>query len=205
MAKNGKAVSSLDGVNPALQNRFESVMNLEAEVSAYEEAVKMLKAGTISIRGVKATIEASMEKGSLPTIKPSSAQYFVISEQVRALAGGKEKPLKTVLNVATQAKRAFKKDTEKVISESKTFAEFAGKIPSQGERAKAGRKTSAPVPVVDSVDAFVSFFLGATELTDFKVSNAEQWDKFINLVARISEYNRRNHPAIKSKATAKAS
>lgn len=203
MAKNGKVVSSLDGVNPALQTRFESVMNLEAEISAYEEAVKMLKAGTISVRGVKATIQASMEKGSLPTIKPSSAQYFVISEQVRALAGGKDKPLKTVLNVATQAKRAFKKETEKVIAESKTFAEFAGKIPSQGERAKAGRKGSAPV--ADSVDAYVSLFLGAKGLTDLKVSNAEQWDTFINLVARISEYNRRNHPAIKAKATAKAS
>lgn len=193
-AKNGKTTSSLDGVNPALQSRFESVMNLEAEISAYEEALKMLKAGTISVRGVKATIQASMEKGSLPTIKPSSAQYFVISEQVRALAGGKDKPLKTVLNVATQAKRAFKQDTEKVISESKTFAEFASKIPSQGERAKAGRKTS--VPVVDTVDAFVSLFLGATELTDLKVNNKEQWDKFINLVSRISQYNKRNHPSM---------
>lgn len=202
MAKNGKVVSSLDGVNPALQTRFESVMNLEAEISAYEEAVKMLKAGTISIRGIKATIEASMEKGSLPTIKPSSAQYFVISEQVRALAGGKDKPLKTVLNVATQAKRAFKKDTEKVIAESKTFAEFAGKIPSQGERAKAGRKI---IPVVPSVDAYVSLFMGATDLTDLKVSNKEQWDKFINLVSRISQYNKRNHPAVNAKATAKAS
>ncbi len=202
MAKNGKVVSSLDGVNPALQTRFESVMNLEAEVLAYEESLKMLKAGIISIRGIKATIEASMEKGNLPTIKPSSVQYFIVSEQVRALAGGKEKPLKTVLAVATQAKRAFKKDAEKVISESKSFADLAGKIPSQGERAKAGRKSA---PVVESVDAYVSLFMGATELTDFKVSNAEQWDKFINLVAKISEYNRRNHPAIKAKATAKAS
>ena len=214
MAKNGKVVSSLDGVNPQLQARLESAMNLGAEISVYEESVAMLKAGTISVRGLKATITACNEnKGQLPTIKPSTAQYFLASSEVRSLAGGKDKPLRDILNATIQAKRAKKTDDKgkevsmfaDLLEGSKTFAEFVKATPSQGERAKAGRKTSAPVPVVDSVDAFVSFFLGATELTDFKVSNAEQWDKFINLVARISEYNRRNHPAIKSKATAKAS
>ncbi len=204
-SKSSKVVSSLDVVNADLRASFEAVVNLEAEVAVYEKALTMLKAGTISVRGLKATIESAQEKGALPTIKPSTAQYFLLSGEVRALAGGKDKALKDVLNATIQAKRAFGKEAEGVINGSSSFAELVKATPKQGEKAKAGRKASAPVPVVDNVDAYVSFFLGATELTDFKVSNAQQWDKFINLVAKISEYNRRNHPSIKSKATAKAS
>jgi len=204
-SKSSKVLSSLDVVNVELRRSFEAVVNLEAEVAVYEKALTMLKAGTISVRGLKLTIESAQDKGALPTIKPSTAQYFLLSGEVRALAGGKDKALKDVLNATIQAKRAFGKKAEEVISGSTSFAELVKATPKQGEKAKAGRKASAPVPVVDNVDAYVSFFLGATELTDFKVSNAQQWDKFINLVAKISEYNRRNHPAIKSKATAKAS
>ena len=96
MTKASKQVSSVDVVNVSLKSVFESVVNLDAEMTAYEEAVRMLNAGTISVRGLKATIEAAQEKGALPTIKPSTAQYFVLSASVRSLAGGKDKPLKEI-------------------------------------------------------------------------------------------------------------
>jgi hypothetical protein len=198
-AKSGKVVSSLDVVNADLRASFEAVVNLEAEISVYEKAVSMLNAGTISVRGLKATIEAAQEKGALPTIKPSTAQYFALSASVRALAGGKEKALKDVLNATIQAKRAFGKDTLDRIAESKSFAELVKATPKQGERAKAGRKAS---PVAESVDSYVSLFMGAKDLTDFKVENVEQFNDFLNLIKRISEYNRRNHPAMKAKVSA---
>ena len=71
-----KAVTSADVVNSDLCAQFEAVLNLEAELSVFERAVSMLNAGTISVRGLKATIEKAQEKGALPTIKPSTAQYF---------------------------------------------------------------------------------------------------------------------------------
>jgi hypothetical protein len=51
--------------------------------------------------------------------------------------------------------------------------------------------------VVVCVDSYVSLFMGATECVDFKVVNVEQWEKFINLVSKISDYNKRNHPAVR--------
>lgn len=199
--KNGKVSSSLDVINADLLAVFAGVVNgsLVAELVAYEKGVSMLRGGQISVRGLKMTIEEAIESGSLPTIKPSTAQDFLLSAQVRDLEGGKNKSLKDLLNATIQGRKSFggAKDFAKRIEakEWKSFAELVKATPSQGERAKAGRKTSAPV--VDSVDAFVSLFMGATDLTDFKVSNIEQWDKFINLVGKISDYNKRNHPAVR--------
>jgi hypothetical protein len=201
-SKSGKATSNLDVVNVELKASFEAVLNLEAELSVYEKAVKMLEAGTISVRGLKATIEASMEKGALPTIKPSTAQYFVSSSKVRALEGGKSKALKDVLNVTIQAKRAFGKDFEAKVSEAETFAAFAKSVPSQGERAKAGRKSEKPEALV-TADAVVSFFIGAiTELEDIAPKDAKQWEKFLGIVKSMSQATRANHPAVRSKVSA---
>jgi len=198
-SKSSKVLSSLDVVNVELRVSFEAVVNLEAEVAVYEKALKMLKAGTISVRGLKLTIESAQDKGALPTIKPSTAQYFLLSGEVRALAGGKDKPLKEVLNATIQAKRAFGKKAEEVIAESASFAELVKATPKQGEKAKAGRKAS---PVAESVDSFVSLFMGAKGLTDLKVENIDQWNSFLNLVGNISAYNKRNHPAVKAKVSA---
>lgn len=200
-SKNGKAISSLDVVNIELKGQFESVVNLEAEISVFEVAVRMLNAGTISVRGLKATIESASEKGALPTIKPSTAQYFALAHEVRSLNGGKEKALKTVLNTTIQAKRAFGKETLSKIQGAKSFADFAGSVPSQGERAKAKRKASAKVDLL-TVDAYVSMFMGVKELESLKVSDVEQWGKFLSLVKTISESNRANHPAIRAKVSA---
>lgn len=201
-SKSSKAVSNLDVVNADLKASFEAVVNLEAEVAVYEKAVVMLNAGTISVRGLKMTIEAAEEKGALPTIKPSTAQYFVLSSKVRALAGGKEKALKAVLNATIQAKRAFGKEAESKITEAKSFADLVKSIPSQGERAKAKRKASAPVA---DVDGFVALFLGVRDLEGeaLTIKNVENFEKFQACVKMITEWNRRNHPALqKSKVSA---
>ena len=201
MAKNGKVVSNLDVVNLDLKASFEAVVNLEAEISVYEKAVSMLNSGLISVRGLKATIEASMEKGALPTIKPSTAQYFAISSKVRGLEGAKSKALKEVLNTAIQAKRAFGKEAVEKIESAKTYAELVKSIPSQGERAKVTRKSSSPVA---DVDGFVAFFLGVRELEGeaLTIKNVENFEKFQACVKMITEWNRRNHPALKAKVSA---
>lgn len=199
-SKSGKAVSNLDVVNLDLKSQFEGVVNLEAEIKVYEKAVSMLEGKQISVRGLKATIEAAQEKGALPTIKPTTAQYFLDSAKVRALAGGKDKPLKAVLNATIQAKRMFGKEGfVSAVESAGTFAELVKITPKQGEKAKAKRKTA---PIAESVDAYVSLFMGAKSLTDFKVSNKQEWDSFLNLVKRISDYNKATHPAVRAKVSA---
>ena len=198
-SKSGKVTSNKDVVNNDLKASFEAVVNLEAEIAVFEKAVTMLATGTISVRGLKATIESAQEKGALPTIKPTTAQYFTTASQVRALSGGKDKPLKTILNTTIQGKRAFGKQFGEKIAGAKSFAELASAIPSQGERAKAGRK--APKELL-TVDAYVAVFMGVRELDSLKVSNPDQWEKFLNLVKTISTANRANHPSVRAKVSA---
>jgi len=203
--KNGKVASSLDVINTDLLEVFASVVNgsLVAELVAYEKGVTMLRGGLISVRGLSLTIEVAIECGSLPTIKPSTAQDFLLSAQVRDLEGGKDKSLKDLLNATIQGRKSFggAKSFAKRIEakEWKSFAELVKATPSQGERAKAGRKAS---PVAESVDSFVSLFMGAKGLTDLKVENIDQWNSFLNLVGNISAYNKRNHPAVRAKVSA---
>lgn len=203
MAKNGKVVSNLDGVNADLKASFEGVVNLEAELKVYEKAVAMLNGKTISVRGLKATIEAAAEKGDLPTIKPTTAQYFLDSARVRSLAGGKQKPLKAVLNATIQAKRAFgAKGLDEKLATVRSFDELVSVTPKQGERAKAGRKESAPLA---DVDGFVALFLGVRDLEGdaLTIRNAENFEKFQACVKMITDWNRRNHPALaKAKVSA---
>ena len=202
--KVSKAVTSLDVVNPDLKASFEAVVNLEAEISVYEKAVSMLNAGTISVRGLKATIEAAQEKGALPTIKPSTAQYFVLSSKVRALAGGKDKPLKAVLNATIQAKRAFKSDAEAFINASKSFAELVNATPKQGEKAKAERATLADVKAgMATADGVVAFALNALrelsgdEAVISNVDNAKSLIRAIEIGMAVTR-----HPSVKAKVSA---
>lgn len=192
--KASKAVVSTDVVNVELKAQFEGVVNLEAELAVYEKAVTMLNAGSISVRGLKATIEAAQEKGALPTIKPSTAQYFVDSAKVRALAGGKDKPLKAILNATIQAKRA-KKTNEKgkevsmfedLLAGSKSFADLVKATPKQGEKAKVERATLADVKaVMATADGVVAFALNALrELSgdEAVISNVANAKALINAV-----------------------
>lgn len=201
--KASKAVVSTDVVNPDLKAQFEGVVNLEAELAVYEKAVAMLNAGSISVRGLKATIEAAQEKGALPTIKPSTAQYFVLSSKVRALAGGKDKPLKAVLNATIQAKRSFGKDAESFINASKSFAELVNATPKQGEKAKAERATLADVKaVMATADGIVALALnGIRELSgdEAVISNVANAKALINALEVAMAVTR--HPS-RAKASA---
>ena len=196
-SKSSKAVSNLDVVNADLKASFEGVVNLEAEIAVYEKAVRMLEAGSISVRGLKATIEASMEKGALPTIKPSTAQYFALSSKVRALAGGKDKPLKAVLNATIQAKRAFGKEAEARIGASKSFAELVKATPKQGERAKAGRKPSEKSELFTADAVMLHYVALVADLEDIAPTDPEVWTKFLSVVEsqRKAIVSKSKHPA----------
>jgi len=204
VSKVSKAVQSVDVVNADLRASFEAVVNLEAEISVYEKAVSMLNAGSISVRGLKATIEAAQEKGSLPTIKPSTAQYFILSAKVRALSGGKDKALKDVLNATIQAKRAFGKSADEVISGSKSFAELVKATPKQGEKAKAEKATLADVKaVLAHADGVVALALKSLR----ELSGDEALIKDIataRALVKVLETSIANsaHPAIRSKVSA---
>jgi alkylhydroperoxidase family enzyme len=164
----------------------------------------MLEAGSISVRGLKATIEAALVKGSLPTIKPSTAQYFKLSGKVRALSGGKDKALKDVLNATIQAKRQFGKEAEAKISEAKSFAELVKSTPKQGEKAKAERATLADVKaVMATADGVIALALKALrELSGDEAvinigENARALINFLNVGLGITR-----HPSARAKVAA---
>lgn len=199
-SKNGKVVSNLDVVNVSLQADFEGALNFEAELRAYDKALRMLNAGEISVRGLKATIEEASKAGSLPTLKPSSAQYFLASSKVRSLAGGKDKPLKDVLNATIQAKRAFGKEFEAKLEQAKSFADLVKMTPSQGERANAGRKSSSE-EVIENIDQLIEKFNEvASEFEDITPKNPEAWKKFLGIVGVMSKAVMKSHPAGKKAA-----
>lgn len=202
--KASKAVTSLDVVNPDLKASFEAVVNLEAEISVYEKAVSMLNAGTISVRGLKATIEAAAEKGALPTIKPSTAQYFVLSSKVRALAGGSDKPLKAILNATIQAKRAFKNEALEKIESAKSFADLVKATPKQGEKAKADKATVADFKAVlahaDGVVALALKSLRDLSGDEAVISNVENGKALIRAIEIGMAVSR--HPSVKAKVSA---
>lgn len=195
--KNAKVVSSLDVVNVSLKSVFESVVNLDAELSAYEQAVRMLKASEISVRGLVLTIEAANERGALPTIKPSTAQDFLRSSEVRSLAGGKDKPLKDILNATIQARKTWgAKEFDSMLSsgEFSSFADLVKKTPTQGER-----KNASATP--KSMNDFVDGFLKAKSLKSLYADTSRpEWQDFCAFVAKVIETNvkSKNHPIRKS-------
>ena len=205
--KASKEVLSIDGVNLDLKASFEAVMNLDAELAVYEKAVQMLKAGTISVRGLKATIESANERGALPTIKPTTAQDFLRSFAVRSLAGGKDKSLKDVLNATIQARKSFgsKELYSKLESgEFKSFAELVKATPKQGEKAKADKATLADVKaVLAHADGVIALALRTLR----ELSGEESMVKDIasaKALIKVIETSIANsaHPAIRSKVSA---
>ena len=196
-SKNGKVTSSKDAINESLVKDFSAILNLEAEINFYEKAVSLLNSGAISVRGLKATIEKAEEVGTAPTIRISQVQYFVDSAEVRKLEGGKIQTLKSILNATIQAKRAYKKDFSLRLQEASTFAQFVRAIPTQGERAKAGRKASEGETLAN-LDAYVSLFMGAKDLDDLSIQNHEQFADFCKFVTALVKAHKANHPTVKA-------
>jgi hypothetical protein len=200
-SKNGKVTSSKDAINESLVKDFSSILNLEAEINFFEKAVSMLNNGAISVRGLKATIEKAEEVGTAPTIRTSQVQYFVDSADVRKLDGAKSQSLKAILNATIQAKRAYKKDFSAKLAEASTFAQFVRAIPSQGERAKAGRKASEGETLAN-LDAYISLFMGAKDLDDLSITNEAQFDEFCKFVTALVKAHKANHPSVKAQRVA---
>jgi hypothetical protein len=205
--KASKAVQSIDGINADLKASFEAVVNLEAELAVYEKAVSMLNAGTISVRGLKVTIESANERGALPTIKPSTAQDFLRSSVVRSLAGGKDKSLKDILNATIQARRSFgakELDTRLESGEFKSFAELVKATPKQGEKAKAEKATLADVKAVlahaDGVVALALKSLRELSGEEALIKDVASAKALIKVLEHGIATNA--HPAIRSKVSA---
>lgn len=196
-SKSGKVISSKDAINDSLVSDFASILNLQGELNWYEKAVSMLNSGVISVRGLKATIEKAEEVGTAPTLRGSQVQYFVDSAEVRKLEGAKSQSLKVILNATIQAKRAYKKDFSAKLSEAQTFAQFVRAIPSQGERAKAGRKASQGETLAN-LDAYISLFMGAKDLEDLTIQNTEQFEAFCKFVTALVKAHKSNHPSVKA-------
>lgn len=206
MSKNGKVTSSNDAVNVELAKAFAGCFNLSAEIRVYEKAINMLNGGTISVRGLKATIEAAELVGALPTIKASHAQYFLKSASVRSLEGGNVQPLRVILNATIQAKRTTKSVNGKQVSmfaelleAAKSFADFVKSIPTQGEKAKAGRKANKSEALL-TMDAYAALFMGAKDLENQLFSDlalAESFFKYVNALGKMNASA--VHPALTSK------
>jgi len=147
-AKSGTANSSLNEVSPVLVADFSKVVggSLPAEMKVFEKACAMMESGKIGYRGIALSIEKANEIGALPTIKPSHAQDFLNAKAIRSLAGGKDQPLKVLLNTAIQARRYFNGKEDKMnVAEALDFVEafddLKESIPSQGEQAKRKART----------------------------------------------------------------
>ena len=199
-------------VNQGLKNQLEAIANLsieerlEAEVVAYEKALVLLDSGALSVRGLKATIEEATERGSLPTLAPSTAQYFRASADVRALEGGRAKALKEVINTTIQGKRAFGAGFEEMLEGSATFADFARKVKGAlATKAEAGRKSSkkeAPADIDGVVKAFISSVQNLEAPASLVVVDTPTFEKFLGIVQTMSQARqgalkqaRAKHPA----------
>lgn len=227
MAKKASKASNTDTtkheVNQSLKAQLEDIANLgieerlEAEVVAYEKALVLLDSGALSVRGLKATIEEATERGALPTLAPSTAQYFRASADVRALEGGRSKALKEVMNVTIQGKRAFGGDFENMLEGSNTFADFARKVKGALEtKAEAGRKSKGkgeekPVDIDGIVSEFISRVQNMEAPASLVVVDSEIWEKFIGIIQTMSQARqgalkqaRANHPSEKARVKVSA-
>lgn len=194
--------TSADVVSNELKALLEASLNLSAELVAFEKAVSMLNSGALSVRGLKATIEAANAKGQLPTIKTSTAQYFVNASRVRALAGGADKPLKDILNATIQAKRAKKigengKEVsmfEELLENAESFAQFVKATPKQGEKSGSGTRSKATLD-----DVIANALEDIAKIENLFITNVAMAEALINgLRPYIRAAKSPNHPSVRA-------
>jgi hypothetical protein len=171
---------------------------LGTEVEIYESLLKGLNLGSLSVRGAKATIEAINEVGALPSIAITSCQYLLASEKARALAGGIDQPLKSLINVTIQGTRKLgKKGFAELIETAQSFADLAETV----EETPA--KEKAPTPKAEGIDALLKNFVdGFANLEDITPKDSELWADFLAKVKAISGSVRAGHPSVKGKKSA---
>lgn len=149
-AKNGKVTSSLDKENPTLTAQFISCINFEGETKAFWDSVKMIEEKKISYRGVKESLKKAQEKGALPSLVPSMAQYFQQASILLRLPNGKELKVKEAILTIQNGKRskAYKsaKDFDKALAVAKSATPIV-------KNSKAGKRTSKSVaPTTEHAD-----------------------------------------------------
>ena len=188
-----KSDNPADGVNTELVSKFQSALNFQAELSAYERAIVLLRGGVVSAKGIKLSLEVASADGSLPTLKPSHAQYFLLSSAVRELEGAKSKSLKDVLNVTIQGKKNFgAQGFPALIASSSSFDDLASKIPAQ---VKSGTGTRQDIKNMD--DLTIYFVDKARTFDDLLPKNPKAWENFRAMVTAIENAIRANHPSAK--------
>lgn len=141
-AKNGKVTSSLDKENPTLTAQFISCINFEGETQAFWDSIKLLEEKKISYRGIKESLKKAQEKGALPSLVPSMAQYFHQASILLRLPNGKELKVKDAILAIQNGKRskAYKsaKDFDKALAVAKSATPIV-------KNSKAGKRTSKSV------------------------------------------------------------
>ena len=178
-------------------NLIKNELGTEAEI--FKGLVSGLTAGSLSVRGGKATIEAINQVGELPSIAVTSVQYLLTANSLTLLEGGATKPLKAVIGVATQGERKFgKKEFTAKIAEASSYAEVASAV----ENAPAREKASGSTKVKDIDGAMEQFLKALEDLEDITPKSAEISAEFFEKVNAIKLAVRSTHPAVKGKKSA---
>jgi hypothetical protein len=169
---------------------------LDTEVEIFDGLFAGLTAGSLSVRGGKATIEAINEIGELPSIAVTSVQYILSSGAVRNLNGGKDQPLKKVIGVATQGERKMgKKDFLAKVEAGGTYSALAKFV----ENLPAKEKAQSTPKVADIDGAMAQFLTAIAEFEDITPKNLMVAKDFFAKADAIKLATRANHPAVIAK------
>ena len=118
-------------INDELVRELSASFNVNLEKVWWVKARKMVEGGSISVRGLKATIKKVEDTfGRAPTLRSTWSQYFEDAFKVEDLEGGKAQPLTAILNLTIQATRKAggRDGFAKVIEGVKSFAELSKKV-----------------------------------------------------------------------------
>ena len=169
---------------------------LGTEIEIYEGFIASRASGALSVRGVKATIEAINVVGALPSIAVTSVQYFEATEAVRQLDGGKEQPLVKVIGVATQGTRKLgKADFMAKVAEGGSYSKLAKHVANLPAKEKAQRAEK-----VEGIEGHMLALLKLLEAEDFDgiIKNIELGEKVLTrLGAQVKLSKQASHPSVR--------
>ena len=201
--KKEKVLTSADVANDELVAGLVSTLNESAQVAWFLKAVNYLENEVISVRGLKATIAKASDSTWL---KESHVPYFKTAHALRAKSGGDKVPLKKVLTIAQDAKRAWKADEfAQKFDSAKTFKEFADSIPARESKARgAGSQTSSEKTQPLTADEIIErTLISLADLENPFISNVIMAESLIKgLKALVNSSKSPNHPANRAKVSA---
>lgn len=201
--KKEKVLTSADVANDELVAGLVSTLNESAQVAWFLKAVNYLENEVISVRGLKATIAKASDSTWL---KESHVPYFKTAHALRAKSGGDKVPLKKVLTIVQDAKRAWKADEfAQKFDSAKTFKEFADSIPARESKARgAGSQTSSEKTQPLTADEIIErTLISLADLENPFISNVIMAESLIKgLKALVNSSKSPNHPANRAKVSA---